>query len=380
MEIKEIKIQSLKNENPSLILNKDDFHSYNQNGKCIHPSFPDKIETINISTDGFEHILPLCLDQSIQNKYLDFSNCITGKSIPLPNVDTNFIPQGSCQVGDYTLIVAYDGGSDVQSNFLSSLLSSKKTVEKSNSLVYVVDKNGNLVRTVSLDGKYHCGSIAYEEESGSIYITGKSGTDGGNGCYINRYNVEDILNSNATSITSTNQIKVDDSNRLKSSTNGKSSAAYLNIYNHKIYVGNFSDNQEGIIKEYALNSNGTLDENSENIIKNPYDKTQGMCIYPYKGEDYYLFSTSYGRKNDSVIYVAKKGENGSFETVNNLTFPCMAEQINVCDNGDISILFESSAAKYQDASSRINDVCFLDFERLLPLEKTNVINTDVYKG
>ena len=57
MEIKGIKIQSLKNENPSLILNKDDFHSYNQNGRRIRRGPPRYPTPFAISLFLFYHIL-----------------------------------------------------------------------------------------------------------------------------------------------------------------------------------------------------------------------------------------------------------------------------------------------------------------------------------
>lgn len=310
-------------------------------------------------------------DEVITNRYFDFVNCTVNSTTPLPNVDTRYVPQGSCQVGGYTLVVAYDSPPD--DNYFFKTLGVENV--KKNSLLYVLDKNGTLVNTIELDGTYHCGSVAYDGKTKSIYVTGQSGADDGRGCYVNRYAAEDILNLTNESVVATDKIKVDSNNSLKSSVNNKSSAAYLNIYNGKISIGNFSTDNNGIIKEYVLDANGKIDINSEKIIKNPYNKTQGMCIYNYHGEDYYLFSTSYGRDNDSIIYVAKRNSDDSFSTVNSVTFPCMAEQINICDNGDVSILFESAAKKYRDASCRVNDICYLDFKKL-----ANVNTDDYYLG
>lgn len=276
--------------------------------------------------------------------FSDFTDCMNGDYIKIPIGNTNFIPQGSCQVGDYTLLVGYTKGE--------------------NSTLYVMDKNGNVIKNITLDGSYHCGAVSYDEKTGNIYITGKSGADGGLSSYINQYVLKDILNNNGEELVPTNKIQVDNNNSLKSSTNDKSSAAYLTVNKGCLYVGNFDKNGDGIIKKFQINSDGSLGK--ETIIKNPFKKTQGMCVYNYNGTDYYMISCSEGRKNDSNIYVATMDEDGNLVQCGEMTLPCMAEQISNCGDNGISILFESCAKEYRgEANEVIDDICYLVPEEVL---------------
>ncbi len=278
--------------------------------------------------------------KEILKRYPVFSNSLN-KFTNIPINKTSFIPQGSCKIDNKTLIVAYD---------------EKK---KKNSIILILDKNNNLINTVSLEGKYHSGAIAYDKKTNSIFIPGASGKEQGNTSYVNRYNAKDLLTKEK--INATLKIKVDDNNYLKSSINKKSSVAYLTVHSNYLYIGNFSK-KKSIIKKYAIKNNGYLIE-KESII-NPYPHTQGMCIYKYKEKNYYIFSSSYGRRNNSTIYISQIDKNNNFKTINQIKLPCLAEQINTSNN-DLFILFESCAKKYSKCKIIINDICYLNFEKLL---------------
>ena len=277
-------------------------------------------------------------------KYPEFLNSINNL-INIPINKTAFIPQGSCKIDNKTLIVAYD---------------EKK---KKNTIVLILDKSGNVINTVSLEGKYHSGSIAYDKKTNSIFLPGSSGKEEGLSSYVNRYNAKDLLKKDR--INATLKIKVDDNNNLKSSTNKKSSVAYLTVHNNYLYVGNFSK-KKSIIKKYAIRNNGYLIEKEK--INNPYPYIQGMCIYKYKDNNYYIFSSSYGRRNNSNIYISHLDKNNKFTTINQIKLPCLAEQINT-DNKDLFILFESCAKKYSNGKTIINDICYLNFENLINNKK-----------
>ncbi len=312
------------------------------------------IKSLNINTNNNEVDEVTLVDYSSTyedylsnlSDYEGFTSCMIDKYIDIPGLDKNFVPQGSCQVGDYTLLVGYS------------------SVSGENSTLYVIDKNGNVIKNITLDGAYHCGAVSYDEKTGSVYITGKSGADDGKSCYINQYGLGDIFHNNGEELIPNNKIQVDNDNSLKSSTNDKSSAAYLTVNDGYLYVGNFDKNGDGIIKRYKIKSDGTL--GNEVIIDNPFGKTQGMCVYNYEGEDYYIFSCSGGRTNDSNIYVATMDENGNLVQCGEMTLPCMAEQISNCGDNGISVLFESCAGEYCDSANQtIDDICYLDPEELL---------------
>lgn len=277
-------------------------------------------------------------------KYRIFVSSMIDKYINVPNIDTSYIVQGFCFVGDYTLITAYDGD------------------KKNNSIIYVIDLNGDLVKIVTLDGKYHCGGIAYHKKSGSIYISGESGVNNGLSSYIKKYKFIDILNNDK--VYASAKFEVDNSNILKSSISDKSSVAYLTIYKDDIYLGNFSVKKNGKIKKYKLDNNGNVILDSCVVMENICKKTQGVCVYKYNDEYYYLFSTSFGRIKDSIIYITKLCDN-KFVIMKKVKFPVMAEQINIDEFGVVSIMFESSSLRFEGVKNRISDICFFDFRKLL---------------
>ena len=324
-------------------------------------NFKNKISTLNLNDDqlklknnnvDFVDVDLINHSEKLDNyinylsDYLEFTSCMNDNYVKLPLDNTNFVPQGSCKARDYTLLVGYS------------------SVNGENSILYVIDENGNVIKNITLDGDYHCGGISYDDHTSSVYITGKGGADGGLSSYINQYNLNDILNNDGSELVPTNKIQVDNNNSFKSSTNGKSSVAYLTVNDGYLYAGNFDKEGNGIIKKFQINSDGSLGENV--IIKNPFKKAQGMCIYNYNGIDYYMISCSEGRNNDSNIYIATMDTDGNLVKCGEMTLPCMAEQISNCDKDGISILFESCAREYCDnANQVIDDICYLDPEEIL---------------
>lgn len=269
-------------------------------------------------------------------RYKDFVRCMIDKFVRVPFAGDNFVPQGVCLVDNFMLITFYD------------------YTGKDKSVVFVVDVDGDGCRMVRLDGKYHCGGIAYHKMSDSVYIAGDSG-------YVNKYSYRDILVKDQ--VCAEVKFFVDCDNLLISGVDGKSSVGFLSVYGNYIYVGNFIDDV-GKIKRYDLDTCGRIVMDSCIIWNNPYKKTQGFCRCKYRGEDYYLFSTSYGRRNDSFLYISKRVDD-EFLMVKKKKMPVLAEQINIGELDEIYIIFESCAFKYSSAKNIVRDVCFLDLERLL---------------
>lgn len=67
-------------------------------------------------------------------------------------------PQAICKVNHYTLITAYDSSTN------------SKGASISKSVVYVLDSNNELVKTLVLPDSYHVGGIAYDSANGLILI------------------------------------------------------------------------------------------------------------------------------------------------------------------------------------------------------------------
>lgn len=284
-------------------------------------------------------------------KYKEFNKYITSPIITIPKlnskIDTDYIPQGICHTSSHILITAYD-------NF-----------KKNNSIIYILDNKGNHLNNILLDGKYHCGGITYNKNTENIYITGSSGQEEGKSSYINKYNLKNILDPKNKTIKPISKIKIDNNNTLKSSITKKSSVAFLTTHQNKIYLGNFTQYKKGLIKIYNLNDSGEIISKTEKIITNPYKKTQGLCIYNYKNKDYFFFSTSYGKNNNSHIFISILDKNNKFKTIKKIKLPPLLEQINIYNN-KLIIIFESSSNKYKTTCKiSINKIYFLDIETIL---------------
>ena len=157
-------------------------------------------------------------DKLNNSGYNAISNSLISDYTVLPTLDTSYVPQGICQVGEYKIITAYDGE------------------KKENSKLYIIDSNGEIYKTLDLGSKSHVGGITYDEKTNSIYISGDSGKDSeGNKnddcCTIYKINYDDIKNLENNS-TIKNIIKIDvdtkaDEKHLTSSVGDKSSDNYL---------------------------------------------------------------------------------------------------------------------------------------------------------
>lgn len=276
------------------------------------------------------------------SSYGEFTKYLKSYFISIPNTNTNWIPQGICQASGSTLITAYD----------------EKKID--NSVVYFIDTNYN-VKTLKTDKKYHVGGISYDSKTKAVFMSADKN--------VNIYNL-DYLDSckNNEVLTEYRQIYLDGKVKW---------ASYLTVNNSSLYVGNFvnSNDRNGnksYLDQYLITSSGELILLDSYEV--PYYDVQGMCIYNYQGVDYYIFTSSYGRKRDSILYIAVL-EDGKFKKEKSITLPCMAEQISITSNGDLAIIFESNASKYNrliySSTSKISDVCYFDIERYI-FENINI--------
>lgn len=291
------------------------------------------------------------------SNYERFLSCLEEKFTEIPIGDSTYVPQGICEVDGYKLVTAYD------------------STGENNTIIYVSDQNGNYIKSVQLDNKVHAGSVSYDAQTGSIYITGSGN---GNCSEVLKYTKEDFLTCSEGEILYENsKFTIDDNCDLYSSSAKQSSPAYLTISNGYLYVGNFVKDSDidhsGVIKRYKLDENGNVDIASCQNIENPYSETQGMCVYNKDGKDYYIFSRSYGRGNDSKLVVATMDEYGNFNTERSMDLPCMSEQISVNQDGGISIVFESGASEYSDASTNISHACTMNFDAILNGTDINMV-------
>lgn len=148
-------------------------------------------------------------------------------------------------------------------------------------------------------------------------------------------------------------------------------ASYLTTYGKNLFVGQFDENSKTALTKYSLEQDGSIGE-IETVYEIPYKNVQGVCITEYEGEEYFIFSSSHGRKNDSHLIISQVNESNKLETSAVLKMPCLSEQVSVDQEGNLMIVFESDCIKYGDgadgegkATKQVGNVCYLDKDKLL---------------
>ncbi len=273
----------------------------------------------NIANMVYDVSCDYCYDKS----------AVLDTDISIPIIDT-MVPQGLTVIGDYFLVSSYDYS------------------QKENSCIFVLNKDGEIVNTCSLNNKAHVGGIAYDEANQLVWITGQNGK-------INVYDASLILYGQSAFP------KFSNLDIGKGLTNYKNpfleSASFLTIYNGRLFVGNFNLNDKGIVKEYFISN----DENNH-ILTLFYirsfsvpNKVQGLSFYTKDEIQYILFSKSYGKWASSQLEIYRYDQEIDDYTDSNLTsvsfeYPSMMEQNFILGN-NIYSLYESCARPY----SRGND-------------------------
>ena len=286
------------------------------------------------------------------NKYSSFKNSIINVVSKIDINDSNYVPQGICYAEGYYFLTMYD------------------FTKKTNSVLWIY-KDGEVVKKIKLDNKYHCGGISYNKDSESIFITGKGEK---NHSYVQKYGIYYLLYEfNEEELKCKDSYEVDYDNSLYSSTAKHSSPSFLTCYDDYLYVGNYcscNDLNKCFIKKFKILKNGSLSK-SFDIIKNPFSNTQSLCVFEYNGELLYLFSRSFGRKRNSLIHVCKL-VNSDFIIVSTMVLPAMLEQVSLCEDNFV-LIFESCARLFRKTALTVNDEIYL-------ISLDNVLNAkDKYK-
>lgn len=284
---------------------------------------------------------PSSINYDVATKYVQYSNVsfvdIKDSEYSIDNLDSNVL-QGVCVVGNYTFLSAYDS-----------------SLDKDNSTIYILNKDNECIREVTLYNNSHVGGICYDQEHRIFWITDKGGTISGYSFNSIFYSQEDIIEPIFK--------KIDVGSEDLINYKGYSSAGYITYHNGKVFVGNYSIDGTGILKSFDILEDGSIDKKSENRIKF-LDKVQGISFYEKNGKDYLLVSSSYGKFFNSELKVFKYYED--CKDYSNLpsiqvTMPPMMEQITFNKNGKLVTLYESNALKYQTMiNAKNSDVVVTD--------------------
>ena len=286
-------------------------------------------------------------------------------------------PQGICVAGDYILITAYCNiesyKQDLEAN--SEQLVNQMRMDateghtRHNSVMYVLDQaNGAHIATLVFDDKSHVGGVTFDGDyvwvakGGNCKIEGYSFVDVRACIEMGSYNYpmcESVCEVQCESVTS-----------------------FVTCYDDYIWVGTFSgdETQNGVLIGYVVEENGGVHcvETHKVIEIPPY--ANGAAFIDTELGPYLCVVTSYGRTNDSKMYVydatnlslLTANEIATLPEFSNYTLPPMAEELCV-ENDDIYFLFESASTAYSFIEDNmcddvVNTICILD--------RRNIINMD----
>lgn len=285
-------------------------------------------------------------DEFLFTKYAPFSSRIDNLDIKTP-IHDDMVPQGLTIMNDYVLTTSYDH---------SGL---------NNSMVYVLDKSGNLVNSCVLDVDSHVGGIAYDKKNNLVWIPAHSGK-------LNAYRTSDFLDKKEVKACYSN---LDVGSGLLNYKNPwKNSIAFLTIDEDDLYVGSFSVTSSGLVKRYSI----SVDEDKS--IKLTYKRSfyvptrvQGMTFYKKDSNKYIILSRSFGKATSSLLQVFSYDEeimcyNSSIPSVSYIA-PSMMEQVSL-DGEDLYVIFESAAKPYRGCYDEFDDICVMDVDDVVsPIAK-----------
>ena len=299
------------------------------------------------------------------NSYKTFRDClVTDKFTSKPLRDTSYATQGCCEINGVVCITSYDTGySDIFDTFGKN--------KKKPSVLSLADSEGRQ-KNLFFDNYAHVGGIAYHEGSNRAFVPGVSIVTDENGNPVEKKCINIYDTDTFASAKNNEVITPEKCVTLDENIGGVTTASYLTVYGDNLFAGVFEKGGYGTINKYEIDPNGNL--MCVSSITPPVKNVQGMCVYKYNNTEYYVFSSSYGRDNDSTLYIGTLNSDGTFTETTRIKMPCMSEQVSVDGDGNLMIVFESDCIKYGDgadslgfakANKQVGNVCYLDVEKIM---------------
>ncbi len=253
--------------------------------------------------------------KSIFDKDFKFNNDEVEKDISYRNIgEDGYTVQGMVFAYKYMLITAY------------------KLCEYSR--IYFYEKTtGVYLGYVTLDNKSHVGGVAFDKENNLLFVTGSCGK-------VNCYNFDSVL-----SVLKGNGSleKIDSSNiDISLVLDGNVSAATIYYFEESLYACTCSNVGRMVKYKYKVSKNKILVENK--IIYNDLVPCiQGMVVFKYKDNIYYLFSQSFSRLKSTIKVVDK-----SFKLIGQFVLSKKGLEGIDISNNNIYGVFENSITDVVD--------------------------------
>lgn len=256
-------------------------------------------------------------------------------SFPLPGLyESNLPPE--CE----SMVV--QGFTKAENEFVVSAYS--KSAEQ-NSILYVMDFTGKLLKIVDLKFRAHTGGIAYDGEHDLLWVTGPEGK------------VYAISWSSVMADTYQGEIRVEFDAGLVNHSEARV-ASFLTLFDGKLFVGSYVNGAAGTLKEYDLSD-----------VKNPEpvmtfaipERIQGITFKRDAAEEncYMWLSQGYETEDSHLLKYSYSEQTKEYaEPLESHVMPEGMEQIQMTDEG-MYILFESAARPYRETARIPNDQIYL---------------------
>ncbi len=329
---------------------------YNKSGKPIESTYSVEFNGAVSKYPDFNRLMSsFCALPGLKNTTVvdadkmlcDICNCMT--------------PQGICFAGDYVLVSAYCSVETYKDNLTSKILNGdnydKLSAEKNHSthksVIYVINRNKKtLLTTLTLPDKNHVGGLAFD--GSNVWIAKSSDKKVS---AISLSTIKSAVNSGDEGVAV---------NYEKTFSCGHT-ASFVEYFDNKLWVGVFNEEESSNMYGFSFNSgkenvSGLTEVASVAIPA----KANGAAFYSNGTKTALIVNSSYGRKNDSKIYMydvksALNRKNITTNLINTYTFPSLAEEV-VVEGDKLYMIFESAATTYcnvdgNKASAVVDRIC-----------------------
>ena len=245
----------------------------------------------------------------------------------LPEKFDDMVVQGFTKAGNVLAVSAYSKSGEYDS------------------ILYVMDLNGKLLKTVDLRFKAHTGGIAYDEEHDLLWVTGPEGK------------VYAITWSDVMADVYDGEIQVEfDAGLLNHG--GAKVASFLTIFEGQLFVGSYFDGGNGTLNRYSLADVKNPELVSSAVIP---QRIQGVTFKREAGTDngFMFLSQGYQTEDSCLLKFRYDEETEEYaEPLESHVLPEGAEQIQMSGRG-MYLLFESAVRPYRPTARIPNDQIYL---------------------
>lgn len=251
----------------------------------------------------------------------------------LPEACVDAVVQGMTYVDGYILISAYRKSG-------------------SNSLLYVLDADGNWLTTIDLGFSAHTGGMAYDIAHDLLWITAASGSV----CALDWQQLRECLGTGGKNDVVTGPKVLFSFDAELVNHNGGKVASFLDVVNGRLYVGSYVIGSEGLLRGYDITEPAEPKLVTEQWLP---EKIQGMTMITGRGNNYLLLSQS-AQTDDSALLVFLYDElaEAYTEAIQSYVLPEGAGQLEALED-KVMILFESAARPYQETARIRNDQVYV---------------------